>query len=159
MQLSWHSTAPTRAPTLQTRLQFYVRHTLFPREKVGEDVMSHSTTPTRWMHDVSGESEFCLCRCRRRGMPALGRDRLSRCMLCLRLSVARGSRERVNENAVRNYSTSTADGDLTRWPMSDVTSAAPQRACARVGHARWLSPTPLILIQWRHGSWDSITLL
>jgi len=39
---SWHSTAPTRTPTRQTRLQSYVRQTLFPREvprkEVGEDV-------------------------------------------------------------------------------------------------------------------------
>jgi len=38
IEQSWHSTTPTRTPTptptptRQTRLQSYVRHTLFPRE-------------------------------------------------------------------------------------------------------------------------------
>ena len=37
--LSWHSTAPTRTPTRQTRLQSYVRHMLFPRvRRVGVGV-------------------------------------------------------------------------------------------------------------------------
>jgi len=43
---SWHSTTPTRTrtptPTHRTRLQYYIGHTLFPREdlreEVGEDV-------------------------------------------------------------------------------------------------------------------------
>jgi len=38
LPISWHSTTPTRTPTRPTRLQSYVRHTLFPREDPREEV-------------------------------------------------------------------------------------------------------------------------
>jgi len=69
--LSWHSTtstrSPTPTPTRPTRLQSYVRHTLFPLEDPHEDVrvgvVECRLYCTEMQHEWAGKYASCIAGC------------------------------------------------------------------------------------------------